>query len=903
MRDIKSMLASPEERAEKLLSAPNAPYSDPALRNQKVLDSLVKRMVRSGMVRRSVSKKGEVGMFTVVKSTEVLPNGTTITVQRLIFDQRRDNCSWIDPPWIGLAGPTAVSALDMSQFWDPETMELSVASGDLPNYYYTLELPEEFSAYFILSGVSATEILRQLDAEGWEDHLGLRESPGDFLALRVPPMGWSWAVVLAQLCLQDLVAAEDPSSLWAPERRLVEGGITPHVGRDEPATFVYIDDFGAIGAKQRGSARPSAPEDAKAHAASFIRSKGLKVHKEAAGPEVTVIGLQLGVRDSPVVTPVQEKLWLMVEAARELAVRGRTPTARVVETVISTLNWFFLVQRSALSIFEKTYGWVALHRDSKEKNLCIPEAVRLELGVAAAVAPLVHQDLAAGWLEEAFEVDASDEGGAIISTKATVEELQREAKWASRGGWARVTQGQQSHWHEGFGDHLIQDKGEEADPIPPTLRPKPIRTYRFLHLFSGHRRHQDLDYYLRLQGAARGWLILVTNVDLAFGKEFDLSSPEVVKHFLNLAASGFFDGVHGGPPCSTWSAVRWVPGGPPPLRSRDSPWGMEGLETRDWETVSLHSLLMRHFIKLFIGVAVARGTATMEHPADRGRHPFASIWATALWKHTKLKSGAEDVTFPQCMKGAPSMKMTTLGYVNALVPKYFGHLKCCHSKHEKVLVGVDPVTGHFRSRGAQAYPPLMCEDLAKSHLEAWDLRPPLCDDRQAETLIWEQQTQKLPDLGQKVPVPEVGPSWDALDRWHLDVAWKWKTPEHNNVLEARAAVAAFQRATKSSHSWGKRILLISDSQVTIGALSKGRSSVMILNRLCRRMAAMVLGFQIKPYLRYVRTWRNIADGPSRGAGLGYLDQSAQGLPQKEKQPPGKGDWRELPDDFYLKTAG
>ena len=912
MRDIKAMLASPEERAEKLLGAPTAPYSDPALKSQPVLDSLVKRMVRSGMVRRSRTKKGEVGMFVVVKTVEVSPNGTVTMVQRLIFDQRRDNCSWKEPPWIGLAGPTAVAALDMSQFWTPDT-EMSISSGDLPNYYYTLELPEEFSEYFVISGVSATEILGQLDAEGWDDHLGLREAQGEYLALRVPPMGWSWAVVLAQLCLEDLVAADDPKGHWAPERRLVEGGVTPKVGAESPATFVYIDDFGAIGAKQRGAVSPSAAEEAKAHAASHIKSNGLKVHKEATGPSVAVIGLQLGVRDSPVVAPVQEKLWLMVEAARELAVRGRAPTARVVDTVVSTLNWFFLVQRAALSIFEQAYGWVALHRDSKERNLLIPETVRMELGVAAAVAPLLHQNLAADWLEEVFEVDASDEGGAIISTKATIEELQGEAKWASRGGWARVTRGQQSHWHEGFGSHLQQDKGEGPEtpyPLPKTLRPHPILVYRFLHLFSGHRRHQDLEYYLRLIGAGRGWLVEVVNVDLAFGKAFDLSCESSVGRFLKLAADGFYDGLHTGPPCSTWSAVRWVPGGPPPLRSRDRPWGMEGLSMKDRETVGLHSVLMRNSLQLFLAVAGAGGSVTMEHPADRGRPPFASIWATALWMSARKRLGRAlrrpptgfrghgEVTFPQCMKGAPSMKMTTLGYARAHVPKYFSGLQCCHSKHDKVLVGVDPVTGHFRSRGAQAYPPLMCEDIARSHLDDWETRPPLCLESRAEELVWEAQVDKLPDLGQKVPVPEVGPSWDALDRWHLNVAWTWTTPEHNNILEARAAVAAFQRATKSAHTWGKRILLISDSQVTIGALSKGRSSVMILNRLCRRMASMVLGLQIKPYLRYVRTWRNIADGPSRGAGLGYLDQSAPVPPKPEK-----GDWRDLPDAFYLKTAG
>ena len=114
-------------------------------------------------------------------------------------------------------------------------------------------------------------------------------------------------------------------------------------------------------------------------------------------------------------------------------------------------------------------------------------------------------------------------------------------------------------------------------------------------------------------------------------------------------------------------------------------------------------------------------------------------------------------------------------------------------------------------------------------------------------------------------------------------------------------MAAFVRAAENPASWGSRIMCFSDSQVTIGAISKGRSHVPVINRLARRMAALMLGTRIKPYLRYVRTHRNNADGPSRGAGLGYLDQSKAVVPKDEKLDTGR--WDELPDTFYLKTSG
>ena len=58
------------------------------------------RMAQGGMLRSVWSFCGGLGLFTVIKSVEVDPTTEElIMVQRLVFDQRRDNATWAEPPW------------------------------------------------------------------------------------------------------------------------------------------------------------------------------------------------------------------------------------------------------------------------------------------------------------------------------------------------------------------------------------------------------------------------------------------------------------------------------------------------------------------------------------------------------------------------------------------------------------------------------------------------------------------------------------------------------------------------------------------------------------------------------------------------------------------------------------
>lgn len=103
--------------------------------------------------------------------------------------------------------------------------------------------------------------------------------------------------------------------------------------------------------------------------------------------------------------------------------------------------------------------------------------------------------------------------------------------------------------------------------------------------------------------------------------------------------------------------------------------------------------------------------------------------------------------------------------------------------------------------------------------------------------------------------------------WHTDFIHKWRRAEHSDYLEAQAAVMALEWATSHSIT-GNRVVLLSDSTVTIGALAKGRSSSLGMLLRCRKFGALFIAHDIKVSLVHVRSEENPADAPSRFEG-GY----------------------------------
>ena len=203
------------------------PYVDPVLRAS--LPALGLRMARAGMLRGVRDPIMEVGLFTVVKKVIEAPPGSGGSFDvslRLVFDQRVPNEMWRPPPWVPLAGPGAFASLDPQWPADRPAM-LGFATGDVPNFYFCLQLPPAFSSYFVLPGVRISQLtaeLRELGDEALANRLEDEGGMNGFLGMSVSVMGWSWAVFLANSLLMDLLATvPSGAGTFDLSRLLVEG--------------------------------------------------------------------------------------------------------------------------------------------------------------------------------------------------------------------------------------------------------------------------------------------------------------------------------------------------------------------------------------------------------------------------------------------------------------------------------------------------------------------------------------------------------------------------------------------------------------------------------------------------------------------------------------------------------
>ena len=115
-------------------------------------------------------------------------------------------------------------------------------------------------------------------------------------------------------------------------------------------------------------------------------------------------------------------------------------------------------------------------------------------------------------------MDAPEEGGGICSAEGSLAEVRFEGSWAAKGGWAVFTGDQEAAGGSGPGAPQ-----EAAEPIPRSILE---RVLLFVHLFSGLRRVEDLEWWLRRLGGARGLCVRILNFDMAYGAEYDLSDSD-----------------------------------------------------------------------------------------------------------------------------------------------------------------------------------------------------------------------------------------------------------------------------------------------------------------------------------------------------------------------------------------
>lgn len=126
------------------------------------------------------------------------------------------------------------------------------------------------------------------------------------------------------------------------------------------------------------------------------------------------------------------------------------------------------------------------------------------------------------------------------------------------------------------------------------------------------------------------------------------------------------------------------------------------------ESSSNGSVLFLLCLGLLGEIRFRGGWVGLEHPADRGREPFPSFFATAevAWfkQFCQLKYWVVD----QCRFGASSKKPTGL-----LLAWNSGSIVwfCNHKFGHAPLIGLD-AQGHFCTTPAAKYPEFLCQELA-----------------------------------------------------------------------------------------------------------------------------------------------------------------------------------------------
>ena len=99
--------------------------------------------------------------------------------------------------------------------------------------------------------------------------------------------------------------------------------------------------------------------------------------------------------------------------------------------------------------------------------------------------------------------------------------------------------------------------------------------------------------------------------------------------------------------------------------------------------------------------------------------------------------------------------------------------------------------------------------------------------------------------------------------WKVVQSYRFRIPEHINLLEERAFLNYLRRHIKSVDRHRQRFLCVFDSQVVAAVTATPRSSSVRLSRILRRTAGIHLAAGFFPYCAWTRSALNPADAPSR----------------------------------------
>ena len=322
---------------------------------------------------------------------------------RLVLDCRRSNSLFVSPPEMAMPAGYSFSQVQMG----PED-QLYVAQSDIRDYFYSIGMPEELRSYFCLPQVD----LRLVAPE----HPLCLCSVGAVLiypVMKVVPMGWNWAMYLAQRIhtYQSMLAAQ-----VGVDRVVVDSRPVPKLNQDIPFLLVpYADNLNILGIDKQ------AVQQAKDQIVSHLQQLGFRTHEEQDSElNAEALGFLLDGRSGRVLPRPRKRdrtrkvlLWL----AKQPKVSGR-----MLERVIGHCIHFFMLRRECLSIFRSVYDFKQRHY---EQRVTLWKSAALECQQAAALLLMCYSDLKREWHSEVTCSDASLSGTGVCAGVFPTDDILR----------------------------------------------------------------------------------------------------------------------------------------------------------------------------------------------------------------------------------------------------------------------------------------------------------------------------------------------------------------------------------------------------------------------------------------------------------------------------------------------
>ena len=234
-----------------------------------------------------------------------------------------------------------------------------------------------------------------------------------------------------------------------------------------------------------------------------------------------------------------------------------------------------------------------------------------------------------------------------------------------------------------------------------------------LNLCCGHRRAGDIEDLSKEVAALLPFKLWVICIDIVSGNDaHDLMNATSVRCIREHIKSGRIHFWVIGPPCETWTAVRFRElltllgkKGPRPLRSGQEPWALRHLTKREYRQLHVGNTLLQTTGSLVADSLEAGVGGIVEHPDEPSQKTYPSIWRLPVFKRVAAHPQARVVSFEQGPLGQSSIKPTRFLAIGCgHIKQYIDMFSSSSLRPGKLTSIVDP-NGEFSTSKLKTCPP------------------------------------------------------------------------------------------------------------------------------------------------------------------------------------------------------